>query len=269
MHDSEKPAPRGDARIALMVLAVGLFLSARSVADPDLWGHVRYGQDMLSSGQCVMADHYSYLSAGVPWINHEWLSEVTFAAVFNTLGPPGLLGLKALILLALLGLLYRHLRAQDVPALAAGAIVLMVAYTITIGSRTIRPQLFTYLFFLLVLLAIHKADAGRGTRRVPTCGCGSRALWFIPPIIALWANFHGGFLSGLGILVVWAGVRVTETVWAAVRERSPWVKPCGRIALPVLVSLLATLVNPYGYRQMAFLWGARACRGRISWNGSR
>ena len=245
MQDSQNAAPRGDARFALMILALGLFLSARSVADPDLWGHVRYGQDMLSSHQIVMAAQYSYLTEGLPWINHEWLSEVTFAAVFNTLGPQGLLGLKALILLAILGLSYRHLRAQDASTMAAGAVVLMVAYTITIGSRTIRPQLFTYFFFLLVLLAIHKADTGR-----------LRALWFIPPIIALWANFHGGFLSGLGILVVWTGVRITGIVWAAVRERSSWMLPCGGIVLPVLVSLLATLVNPYGYRQMVFLWEA-------------
>ena len=66
-----------------------------------------------------------------------------------------------------------------------------------VGNRTIRPQLFSYLFFLLMLLIVSAADSGR-----------LRALWLAPLVIAAWANFHGGFLAGLGLLAVWSMARL-------------------------------------------------------------
>ena len=60
-----------------------------------------------------------------------------------------------MILLCIVGLLYRQLRAQGVRHLAAGAIVLLVMFIMEVGNRTVRPQLFSYVFFLLTLLVIH------------------------------------------------------------------------------------------------------------------
>ena len=85
--------------------------------------------------------------------------------------------------------------------MAAGAIVVLVMFIMEVGNRTVRPQLFSYLFFLLTLVVIHAADSGR-----------TRALWLMTPIVALWANFHGAFLAGLGLLAVWSGVRVATMV---------------------------------------------------------
>ena len=40
-------------------------------------------------------------------------------------------------------------------------LILAVVFLMEVGSRTIRPQLFSYLFFLLMLLTIEAADAER------------------------------------------------------------------------------------------------------------
>ena len=109
------------------------------------------------------------------------------AAAFNAAGAGGLLAIKTFILLAIVGLLYRHLRAQGARTIAAGVVVLAVMFIMEVGSRTIRPQLFSYLFFLLLLLTIHAAQ----TRNV-------RVLWLAAPIIAVWANFHGRLCGRAG-----------------------------------------------------------------------
>jgi hypothetical protein len=97
-----------NAGIIALVLAVVFFVAARTQADPDLWGHVRFGQDILSSGIPV-ADSYSYLNGNDPWINHELLAEVLFGAAFNFLGVSGLVAVKTAFALLMFGLLYRHL----------------------------------------------------------------------------------------------------------------------------------------------------------------
>ena len=54
-------------------------------ADADLWGHITFGRDIISTGQIIQADAYAFTSDR-PWVNHEWLSEVVFAGVYGLAG---------------------------------------------------------------------------------------------------------------------------------------------------------------------------------------
>ncbi len=69
----------------------------------------------------------------------------------------------------------------------------------------------------------------------------------MPPLLAFWANLHGGFLAGLGIVVIWGLVKLTGTL-----RRAYWREALG-IGLVVTASGLATLINPYGVRLLTFL----------------
>src|SRR5215831_4222552 len=93
------------ALIPLFLLAsFCLFWFSDTVADPDLWGHIRFGQDILRTGSLIRTDTYSYRTAGQVWINHEWLSEVIFAGIYNRLGPRGLIVSKVFLSLLIIGL---------------------------------------------------------------------------------------------------------------------------------------------------------------------
>jgi hypothetical protein len=61
--------------------------------DPDLWGHVRFGLDILRDASIPPSDPYSFTSDRV-WVNHEWLAEVITADAFRLAGNPGLIALK-------------------------------------------------------------------------------------------------------------------------------------------------------------------------------
>lgn len=87
MNDSPDMTPRQRAAVLLLIVAVSFYISSTTIADPDLWGHVRFGQDMLAARGIPAADPYSYLTAGQPWINHEWLTEVVLAGAFVRPGP--------------------------------------------------------------------------------------------------------------------------------------------------------------------------------------
>ena len=80
----------------LVICLAASFLSVftYNVADPDLWGHVRYGADMLRQGHLFVTDPYSYLSGGFLWINHELLSEFTLGYLEPRFGSIGLLAWK-------------------------------------------------------------------------------------------------------------------------------------------------------------------------------
>lgn len=225
-----------------LVLSVVFYRVTYAIADPDLWGHVLFGQDILRRASIESEDSYSYLSDR-EWINHEWLSEVIFAWAYNHGGPAGLICLKAAIALALFGLLYRHLCAHGLGVIRGGMVLLVILLPMLIGLATIRPQLFTYLGFGLLLTAVHAAEHGR-----------RGFLWAAPLILAVWANLHGGFVAGGGILLTWLVLSLLATVWEK-RNLSQvlslaQVQTVGAVA----VACLATLLNPYGIDLLTFLW---------------
>ena len=73
-----------------MVLLLIVVADTAQFPDPDLWGHLRFGQAALASGHVIARDTYSYSVAGGLWRNHEWLTEIVMAVFYNSLGVVGL-----------------------------------------------------------------------------------------------------------------------------------------------------------------------------------
>jgi hypothetical protein len=224
-----------DRAIVCLILALVCFRASLTVADPDLWGHVRFGQDIIAAGRVPEADSYSYLTQGRRWINHEWLAEVLFALVFNALGPAGLVLLKTGVGLLTLGFVYLSLRRAAGAALGAAIFFLPVLLLCLPGLNTARPHLFTYLGFTILMLLIGEVERGR-----------RRALWAAPPLFILWVNLHGGFLAGLGILIVWATLHLFTLILQARRATALDSAAVAAVVLPVALSVLAVVINPYG-----------------------
>lgn len=71
---------------------------------------------------------------------------------------------------------------------------------------------------------------------------GRRRLLLIPVLTALWANLHGGFVAGIGIVLLYAASY-------AARRRMP-----GLLLGICVAATLATLVNPYGIHYWRYLY---------------
>src|SRR3954468_7569730 len=111
----------------LAALVAGAFVCTRATVDPDLWWHLKAGLDLLDAGHLTAVDPYSF-TQDVPWINHEWLSELIMALAYRSGGVAGLLLLKIIVLGSALVLLGRALRGVDASVrwwLLAVAIVAM------------------------------------------------------------------------------------------------------------------------------------------------
>jgi hypothetical protein len=226
--------------LASFVVTCLLILSTVHAADPDLWGHVRYGQDALATGRLPATATHTYTAPAHPWINHENLSEIVFAALVNGLGPAGLTATTlALGLVVVLLFVVRAARAGvGVPVLVVT--VLLAVCNITPGWA-LRPQLFTYAFFAILLVVLDGAFR-RPERRW--------TLAVLPPLFAVWANAHGGFLAGLGVLVVWVAA---TTLQAAARRDGTAGRTLVGGGVVVVLAGVATLLNPYGPRLLTWL----------------
>ncbi len=223
---------RGLRAVAVaLILGLAALLALQTQADPDLWGHVRYGLDALDLRAIPRTDPYSYLTVPGTWVNHEWLAEVLMALAWRGGGALGLVRLKFAVLLATLGALLAALRRQGSPLMPALLAMLLASGMLTRNFRTIRPQMFSAACFAVLLLVMVEAEKGR-----------RRALLALPPLFAVWVNAHGGVLAGVGFLGLWVLGRVI------VLRRQAWPELAAAAA-----ALLATLANPYGAGLWRFL----------------
>ncbi len=211
------------------VLLAAVAADAVQYADTDLWGHVRFGQVMLSTGHLIRADSLSYSAPGRPWIDHEWLAEVVMALVYNAMGVIGLKLMKFLCASAIVALLAAGLAETGAAPTMQFGVLLAAACGLQIQIQ-FRPQLFDYIF-LSALLALFARARSRG--RSP--------LWVALPMMVLWANLHGGFFIGIVVLGLYAGAAGMQDVWEG-RGLSRGL----RLGLLTLACLLVTLINPYG-----------------------
>ena len=209
--------------LALAVLAFALALVTR--ADADLWGHLRFGLDLLDTRQLTSVDPYSF-TQDKPWTNHEWLSELQMAWAYRTGGTTGLLMLKGILVWGVFALAWRTLHGVTL-TVRLTAMVLLVMGTIHMTS-SVRPQIWT--FASLALLCAALPTARRGLR------------WWLPLLFIVWVNSHGGWIVGLGVLGVWAAAQVRQAP-------DQWRHWAGVTAACVA----ATLVNPYGLGLWSFI----------------
>ena len=234
---------------ALAVAMATVFsLTALTRADVDLWGHLRFGLDILESGRLESTDPYSFTSDRA-WINHEWLSELAIAGAWRVSGASGLILLKLVCILGALSFIGAVLKEQGITGRPWIMLLGLTLAGLLMRVTHVRPQLFSVLLFAALIYTFIRSERG-STRTL---------LWTIP-ILVLWANFHGGWLVGVATVGVWClGVvvsrrsSVVSQSSVVSRESSVgtgWLYPIGIAG----AATLATLINPYGVGLWAFLF---------------
>ncbi len=202
-------------------------------ADLDLWHRLVVGCHFFNNGEILYQDIYSYLPVKNIWVDHEWGSGIILYAFYHFLGEKSLFLLKFLILFSTLLLIWA-LNKNRYPQLNHYRIIfyLIVMYGIFFGLKsTIRCHAFTYLFFTLWIYVLEKIRNGEYYRW----------FWFFPLTMLFWCNLHGGFVSGIGLIVIYIVGEFLN-------------KKCIYPYLKILFFiLLVTLINPYGFSLWHFI----------------
>jgi hypothetical protein len=200
--------------VLLIVLGNGL------LNDPDTLWQIKVGQWILDHRAVPETDIYSFTLQGQPWISTQWLAQVMYAESFAIAGWSGPVVLAAVAIALTFALLARHVgrHLNDTATL----IVVAIGLALTVPHLLARPHVLAMPFMMLWIGGLIDA-ADR--RAAPS--------FALLPLIALWANLHGGFVFGLFLI--------------------------GPIGLDALVS-----AEPSSRRALAARWAAFGCAALIA-----
>ncbi|HEY5176894.1 MAG TPA: hypothetical protein VII95_15155 [Terriglobales bacterium] len=217
----------------LLVGAVYVFAN-RSIADPDIWWHLRNAEFLVQHGSMIRHDMYSFTASGAPWINHEWLSELPYYFGWRLLGIRGLyLVLVCSVELILMGVFYLAYRVSgNVKAAFVASWFAIILATISFGPRTL---LFGWIFLVVELHILQDFKEGKDR------------TWLLPPLFLLWVNSHGSWLIGLIFFSIFVGSGVLKGRWGRITA-TRWTRAqLLKLTTIFALSVLALFVNPYTY----------------------
>ena len=211
-------------------IAIGAFFGAVStrlpVGDSDVFWHLVLGRQVLQGNIAVpeAVSGLSWTATGYAGSSDQWLGQALIALADAAAGWRGIVALRAIAIALLVGLVvYTALRERPArPLVAVLAALPAIALSRFVWAE--RPELFGFVCFALLVLLLRAGRSG-----------SDRALYWIPPLIVVWANLHGSF--ALGVVLV-ALVAIEGAITQSARRRMYVV-----VAVGAFVASLLTPAN--------------------------
>ncbi len=229
-------------------MALAVFQFSENTADPDLWGHIFFGQHLLKTGVLEKTEPFSWTATGSPWVNHETLSEVALGLSHLMLGGTGVLLLKILVglLTFFLALKIATEEMRHNVRLFAWAFGALAVVEISYGFAA-RPQIFTAIFLAIQLWLLRRIHRGQ-----------IRWAFALPVLFVLWINTHGGALAGAVLLWI-ATVATSFHFFTGKLKPHPWLdeisqrKVVTTLWIASFISTAALTINPWGFGLIRWL----------------
>lgn len=240
--------------LLFLLLLFSFLISFYQISDFDIWFHLETGEYILENRSIPAADPFSFTAQEEQWQIHDWLTAVIYYSIFCLFSFNGLIILNSLILaftfliIYKTALLYRPQKTENPFYYYLAFIITICAVLIARCRFVIRPFIFSYLFIsiFLYIIRLYKVK-------------GKRLLWVLPILMLIWSNIHYGCVLGIAILVIqvlgellkWMGLRYFNCGPKALLP----AKKLQNIFFITVFTILASLVNPYGWR--FFLYGLK------------
>ncbi|MCI0468715.1 MAG: hypothetical protein L0Y62_01455 [Nitrospirae bacterium] len=226
------------------LFTVIIFMYAEWVGDNDLWWHMKYGEYMLQHAT-LRPDHsvFSWTDVDRDWIYVSWLPDIAYYVMFQFGGLPLLFIFRYLcvIAVAVITVSYgvRTLGREAVP-ISLGIAMLIISQ-IKGAAYQIKPELFSVVFFTAALFIYFY-----GRQR------NSRIFLIYPLLFLLWVNSHGVFI--LGFLLLLTALSGEVLIYMLKSKEAMTKTGIAHYSAAVFLSLMTSLINPYGIGYPAYLY---------------
>jgi hypothetical protein len=229
----------------VLLLFAGVFLIAfKPIVDPDFWWHIKTGQLIVNTSSIPHFDMFSYSANGNQWIAHEWLSEVFMYGIYQLGG--NFLSVLVFSIIITISFILVYLRCPKGSKPYVAGFVLLLGAIMSTPIWGVRPQVLTILNSSIFLFCL---DQFKQKRKL-------KFLVPLPFVSLLWANEHGGFILGIGIIAIYLFSNVVDSIINICQTknsiRSIFTNYLWILSGTLMICLLLTIINPNGIRILIY-----------------
>lgn len=227
-----------------------------SPSDTDLGWHLRYGEYFFKNFTILQENIFSWQMPNYHWVNHSWATDVVTFIIYKSTGFIGLTIAGALVVTLIFYFFARAAKLSFWQQAITFPILLYLEEPLTVIS--FRSQLLSLLALSILYYLFSVFEDGK-----------RKKLFLALPLFLLWSNFHGGFILGLGIFIVWVALFIFKQFWTSNKLRNKLNTSEIKLLITILFCcLLSTLINPFGigvYQETIRHFGNPLAKYIIEW----
>src|SRR5438445_4483469 len=193
----------------------------------DGWLVILGGREVVQHG-LPSHDSLTIWTHGREWVDQQWLAQLVFYGLYALGGIKLALSAHVASVAAAFALAIVVARRRGASARSVCWIAVPAYFILTWGAWNARAQSLAVLLFV-ALVALLIRDAHSPSRRV----------FFVFPLLVLWANVHGTALTGAVLVALWG---ITYGVQNRKRPLRDWALRSGAL---VLLPLACVFASPY------------------------
>jgi len=216
---------------------VAVITTFRIFLDDDTFWHLATGRFIVQNGYIPSSDVFGYITYGIKWIPFEWGWDVLTYLLYNLGGFYTLSIFRTLIILVAFAVIIYLLWKNNVslPLTILFSVLLLFG---VLGRLSIRPQIVTYLFLILLLFILYSLKYNYSGKK--------NFVVMLPVMFLIWANIHMGVLLGMLIFALYIISEEVDHFLFRKGEITEEGKTKNRYLLySFLLSIPALLINPH------------------------
>lgn len=201
--------------------------------DADLGWHLKYGEYFFKHGSLLRENIFSTEMPNFHWANTSWLTDIITYLIFAT---GGFLGLTLAGALVVTLTFFFFSKAFQLTYWHQSLIFPFLLYLEDpLNSVSFRGQLMSIALLGILFYILMHYERTRG-----------KSIYILPLLFLVWSNLHGQFVLGLSLFLFWfISFAVREYIYVR-KNISLLVVKLKKPAVFVLLSFLATFINPFG-----------------------
>lgn len=225
--------------LALLISLSSGAISQRLLGDAGIGWHIRNGEQILITHSVTRTDSFSSTMNGKTWYAWEWLYDLLIASIHHDAGLNGVVFFSAFIIALTFALTFRLTLTRGAN-LGTAILFLLLALCASTIHFLARPHLLGWLLAVIWIYLLDSSDINPGR---------NRRLFWLPVLMLLWVNLHGGFITGFMLL----GIYIVSSAgyWLFSKDQVQRAASGRRLRFlgaAAMLCAIASLINPYGYK---------------------
>ena len=227
-------------KVLLFLFFTAVFINFLGpITDPDFPFHLKTGEYIWQHKEIPKDDPFSFYGEGVVTdrerftLSQYWIAQLLFYKLYFATGPAGIILLRSSVFTAFIFLVWFVLRKRGIYSSLIIATLTAIMFQ---AVKTDRPQFFSFLFTLVLVLLLE---------RFREKSASNTPLFFIPPLILLWANMHAGFVFGIAVIVIYTLAEASKLF----ADKPVFGRPLEKksvliLSVTTLTAVLFSYINP-------------------------